>query len=83
MCGRLVGTIGPQSATEPRHLVLGRHFMSTAGANGNFFRPAGLLNFCAGRVDDDLECLLSTSATRCRRRSREGRSPNIGDLSVG
>lgn len=44
--GRIVGTIGPGSAIEPRHLVRGRQFVLPAG-------PANTVkvNFCAGVVD--------------------------------
>ena len=81
MCGRLVGTIGPQMVDEPRHLVQGRHFMSAAGPNGNFFRPMGLLNFCSGRVDQgqvllDLGNALPTTIAG-------GPLADIGDLSLG
>ncbi|MEA2890519.1 MAG: hypothetical protein QOI05_1312 [Bradyrhizobium sp.] len=49
--GRIVGTIGPASAGEPAHFVPGRHFMAAAGPNGNFFAPAGKINFCVAMVD--------------------------------
>ncbi len=56
MTGRIVGTIGPASADEPKHLVLGRQFMATSDPDSlppqNFFRPNGNINFCAGVVDD-------------------------------
>ncbi len=83
MCGRLVGTIGPQSASEPRHIVLGRHFMSSAGTNGNFFRPAGLLNFCCARVDDQAESLLLDLGNALPTTIAGGPIANIGDLTVG
>lgn len=51
MTGRIVGTIGPASADEPSHLVLGRQFMAAQGQGGNFFMPAGGINFCVARVD--------------------------------
>lgn len=44
--GRIVGTIGPATATEPRHLVLGRHFMSEQPSPKT-------LNFCTAVVDTD------------------------------
>ncbi len=83
MCGRLVGTIGPQSASEPHQLVLGRHFMSKAGANGNFFRPAGLVNFFPARVDDDLGALLLDLGNALPTTIAGGPIADIGDLSVG
>lgn len=55
MTGRIVGTIGPASADEPRHLLLGRQFMATSDPDSlppaNFFRPNGNINFCAGVLD--------------------------------
>lgn len=51
MRGRIVGTIGPATVDEPRHLVLGRHFLTTSMGPG-FFRPVGGLNFCVARVDE-------------------------------
>ncbi len=83
MCGRLVGTIGPQGPGEPRHLVLGRHFMSQAGPNGNFFRPVGLLNFCAGRVDEPTGCILLDLGNALPTTIAGGPIANIGDLSLG
>jgi hypothetical protein len=46
MCGRITGTIGPATASEPQHLVIGRQFMA-APATGqfNFFFPAGGINY--------------------------------------
>ena len=49
--GRMVGTIGPARAGEPKHIVLGRQFMAHPGP-GFFFRPAGGINWCAGVVDE-------------------------------
>jgi hypothetical protein len=43
--GRIVGTIGPGSALEPRHLVRGRQFVLPAG------QPNPSVNFCVGVVD--------------------------------
>jgi hypothetical protein len=65
--GRVVGTIGPATADEPRHFTAGRQFMTTAGPGGNFFAPAGQINFCsavvnrsAGKVYLDLGNALPT-----------------------
>jgi hypothetical protein len=49
--GRIAGTIGPASADEPAHLVLGRQFMTTGLPSGNFFAPAGGINYCVAQVD--------------------------------
>ncbi|MFN2606952.1 MAG: hypothetical protein ABR511_03500 [Acidimicrobiales bacterium] len=51
MTGRIVGTIGPAAKGGPHHFVPGRQFMTTAGPGGNFFAPAGGVNFCVATVD--------------------------------
>jgi hypothetical protein len=70
MTGRIAGTIGPATASEPRHMVVGRQFMATAWPNnGNFFTPLGAINFCSAVVDETASCIyldlgnaLSTAA---------------------
>ena len=57
MTGRIVGTIGPATLREPQHLVLGRQFMGIAAHGGNFFKPAGGINFCVGLVDPVASCI--------------------------
>jgi hypothetical protein len=70
MCGRIAGTIGPATAAEPRHLVIGRQFMAASSGQGNFFSPAGGINFFPAIVDERAGCIfldlgnaLSTNAT--------------------
>ena len=82
MTGRITGTIGPTSAAEPAHLVLGRQFMAAQAPGGNFFVPAGGINFCVARVDQtaglvylDLGNALQTGAG--------GTMLNIGDVQLG
>lgn len=57
MTGRIAGTIGPATLSEPQHLVLGRQFMAIAATGGNFFKPAGGINFCVGLVDPIASCI--------------------------
>ncbi len=64
--GRIVGTIGPASAREPRHFVLGRHLLARMDDQNN---PADLLNFmpCAvsreqGRVLADFGNAIGTTS---------------------
>lgn len=57
MTGRIVGTIGPATLEEPRHLLIGRQFMAGAASGGNFFKPAGGINFFAGVVDPSAWCI--------------------------
>jgi hypothetical protein len=54
MRGRIAGTIGPATAGEPHHFVLGRQFMTVGLPGANFFAPAGRINFCVATVDDAL-----------------------------
>lgn len=86
MCGRIVGTIGPASAAEPRHMVLGRQFLPKAGKGGNFFVPAGNINGFQAVVHEaagarsgsillDLGNAISTGAG--------GIPNNLGDLTLG
>jgi hypothetical protein len=50
--GRIVGTIGPASSSEPKHMVVGRQFVAKAHEVTGFFRPAGGINSCAAVVDE-------------------------------
>jgi hypothetical protein len=66
--GRIVGTIGPATASEPRHFVDGRQFMATAAPGQGFFQPQGQINFCpavvnpkAGKIYLDLGNALPTT----------------------
>ncbi|WP_158290100.1 hypothetical protein [Ramlibacter sp. WS9] len=88
MCGRIVGTIGPATAAEPRHMVIGRQFMAAPmnpppNPPPNFFEPQGNVNFCTAVVDTssnsillDLGNAISTSATT-------GDLNDLGDLVLG
>lgn len=57
MTGRIAGTIGPATLSEPQHLVLGRQFMAAPAPGGNFFKPLGGINFCVGLVDPVAGCI--------------------------
>ncbi|AKJ03770.1 hypothetical protein ATI61_11620 [Archangium gephyra] len=81
MTGRITGTIGPASASEPRHLVIGRHFMAGNSTGGNFYTPPGNINYCAAVVDEksgnlylDLGNALPTGAG--------GSIMSLGDLTL-
>ena len=51
--GRIVGSIGPATADEPHHFVLGRQFMATQPPNNQgFFQPTGQINFCVALLDE-------------------------------
>ena len=64
--GRIAGTIGPATAEEPHHFVIGRHFMTTALPTPGFFAPAGKINFCDAVVDEAAGKIFSTWAIRCQ-----------------
>jgi hypothetical protein len=83
MCGRLVGTIGPSSAAEPRHLVLGRQFMAQASGKGNFFVPLGGINFLAGRVDERTSSVFLDLGNAITTSAPGGALNDLGDLSLG
>ena len=83
--GRIVGTIGPASNREPRHVILGRHFTGLVNLNpdGLFVIPRDLVNFCAAVVDEpagkvrlDLGNALTTNPSR-------GAPQDVGRLSLG
>ncbi len=80
--GRIVGTIGPASSAEPRHLVAGRQFLPVAGPNASFFAPLGKIGFCSAVVDEgagkiylDLGNALPTSTSG-------GPTADLGTLSL-
>ncbi len=83
MCGRIVGTIGPATTSEPQHMVLGRQFMAEGlpSANINFFSPVGGINFFPAVVDQGAGCIfldlgnaISTNPT--------GQLNDLGDLAL-
>jgi hypothetical protein len=83
MCGRIAGTIGPASVVEPHQMVLGRHFMAKAAAGGNFFKPAGGINFFAGCVDEKTSSIFLDLGNALTTSSPGGSPNNVGDLTLG
>jgi hypothetical protein len=81
--GRIVGTIGPSSAAEPRHFVVGRHFMATAGPGGNFFAPAGRVNFCPAMVDAQAGKLVLDLGNSLPTNTPGGAISDLGTLALG
>lgn len=83
MCGRIVGTIGPATASEPQHMVLGRQFMaSAASGNYNFFFPAGGINFFPAVVDSTAKCIFLDLGNALSTVGLTGQPSNLGDLSL-
>jgi hypothetical protein len=83
MCGRVVGTIGPYSAGEPEHLVIGRQFMATASPNGNFFTPVGGVNFFPAVVDSAASCVYLDLGNALTTSAPGAGLNNLGDLTLG
>jgi hypothetical protein len=83
MCGRVVGSIGPATATEPKHLVLGRQFMAQASPKGNFFTPAGGINFFAARLDENTNAVFLDLGNALSTSSPGGGLNDLGDLVLG
>ncbi|HZZ30461.1 MAG TPA: hypothetical protein VFE10_00590 [Phenylobacterium sp.] len=82
MCGRIVGTIGSATSSEPKHLVVGRQFMAQAAAGGNFFTPVGGINFCTAVVDAAAERIYLDLGNALSTASPGGPINNLGDLEV-
>lgn len=81
MCGRITGTIGPQSPTEPKHLILGRHFMAlSVQPPQGFFTPAGGINFFQAVVDEDNSCIYLDLGNAIPSTIAGGPIADIGDL---
>lgn len=85
MTGRVIGTIGPASAAEPRHMLLGRQFMATSDPDSlpppNFYRPNGNINFCTG-VYDLAAGLVYLDLGNALPTGTGGRLLDLGDLAL-
>ncbi|WP_395792691.1 hypothetical protein [Aquimonas sp.] len=85
MTGRIVGSIGPASADEPRHFVLGRQFMAAGNPYAlppaNFFQPVGNINFCVARVDAEAS-LLYLDLGNALLTGANGSLLDLGDLQI-
>lgn len=82
MTGRIVGTIGPAGAGEPRHFVAGRQFMPLAAPGGTFFSPAGGVNFCAGVVDRATRRVYLDLGNALPTAEPGGPAADLGDLAL-
>jgi hypothetical protein len=83
MSGRIVGTIGPADSTEPAHMVIGRQFMATAAAGGNFFTPIGGINFFAARADEIANCIYLDLGNALSTSAPGGNLNDLGELILG
>lgn len=88
MCGRIVGTIGPATADEPQHMIIGRQFMAEGlqfpppQQPMSFFRPVGQLNFCVGRLDSKAGSLFIDLGNALSTASPGGAINDFGALAV-
>ena len=83
LTGRIVGTIGPAAASEPQHLVLGRHFLAATYGGGNFFIPAGGINNCVGVVDTGASCIFLDLGNALPTIGASGAPVDLGTLTLG
>jgi hypothetical protein len=80
--GRIVGTIGPATAAEPASFVPGRQFMTTGLSSGNFFAPAGQVNFCVAAVDTTRGKVYLDLGNALPVTSSGGPAQNLGTLTL-
>ena len=73
MTGRIAGTIGPATASEPRHMVVGRQFMAT---------PLGAINFCSAVVDETASCIYLDLGNALSTAAPGGAIKPQGDLTL-
>ena len=86
LCGRIVGTIGPASAAEPVHLVVGRQFMAVASPPSpsiSFFLPVGGINFFVGVVSESDSCIYLDLGNALSTSLDTGALNDLGDLTLG
>jgi hypothetical protein len=81
--GRIAGTIGPATAAEPQHFVIGRHFMTAGLPAPGFFDPAGKINFCDAVVDEKAGKIFLDLGNSLPTTTFGGPFTNLGVLSLG
>ncbi|WP_156521422.1 hypothetical protein [Burkholderia sp. MSMB1589WGS] len=82
MCGRIAGTIGPSSADEPMHMVIGRQFMAESAPGGQFFKPTGGINFFAACVDAASSTILLDLGNAITTAKPGGPMNDLGNLEL-
>ncbi|MCU1328637.1 MAG: hypothetical protein JWN34_4007 [Bryobacterales bacterium] len=80
--GRVVGTIGPAQASEPRFYTAGRQFMPKGLPSGHFFAPDGQINFCTAVVDTTAAKIMLYLGNSLPVSSMGGAAVDIGGLSL-
>jgi hypothetical protein len=80
--GRVAGTMGPAGDSEPRHFVIGRHFMTTGLPAPGFFSPAGGVNFCEAVVDESAGKIYLDLGNSLPTTTMGGPFQNLGVMSL-
>jgi len=78
--GRVVGTIGVASASEPQHFVAGRQFMTVLSPT---LFPAGSINFCTAVVDEPRGRVIVDLGNALPTAEPGGVPPDLGELTLG
>jgi hypothetical protein len=81
--GRIVGTIGPARATEPKHFVCGRQLIATCDSNAGFFQPTGNINFCVAVVDEQRRKIYLDLGNALPSQGPDSQPMDLGDLTLG
>jgi hypothetical protein len=81
MRGRIVGTIGPATAAEPKHLVLGRQFMAEMTQEG-FPVPNGKINPFPARLDEEAGVIFLDLGNALSTTVDGGPFNDVGDLML-
>jgi hypothetical protein len=82
MRGRIVGTIGPATSAEPKHLVLGRQFMADMRQTQSFPVPNGQINPFPGRLDEEAGVIFLDLGNALSTTVDGGRLNDVGDLTL-
>jgi len=77
--GRLVGTIGPWSANEPKHFVIGRQLLPQIANH----TPAGSMNFMQAVVDEKTKRIYADFGNALPTTTPGGPLMPIGTLDLG
>ena len=81
--GRLVGTLGPAGADEPRHLVIGRRLIARpTRAAQRIIAPLGKINFCSAVVDEERKTLTIDLGNALTTDTPGGRLVDLGPLTL-
>ena len=81
--GRLVGTLGPAGAGEPRHLVLGRRLIARPTSSAQrIIAPLGKINFCSAVVDEERRTLTIDVGNALTTVVPGGRLVDLGPLTL-